>query len=130
MTQLMEEKNVHLSNFSRVERELGGGGQPWLEKMRKAAMAAFEQVGFPTTRDEEWRVTNVAPIARTPFKLAEAGDVSAAREAVGQYGFGQQAVVELVFVNGQYSPELSKAGKLPRGVAVTSLAAAVQSHSV
>jgi Fe-S cluster assembly protein SufD len=74
----------------------------------------------------------VTPIAKTPFRLAEAGDVRAAREAARQYGFGEQAVVELVFVNGQYSPELSKVGggKLPRGVTVTSLAAAVQSHSV
>jgi Fe-S cluster assembly protein SufD len=129
MTQLVQEKNVHLSNFTRVDKELGGGGQPWLEKMRRVGIAAFEEAGFPTMRDEEWRFTNVAPIARTPFRLAEP-DVQGAREAARQYGFGQQAVVEIVFVNGMHAPELSTVGKLPRGVTVTSLAAAVQSHSV
>src|SRR5688500_3659028 len=130
MTQLVEEKNVHLSNFSRVEKHLGGVGQPWLEKMRKAAMAAFEQVGFPTTRDEEWRFTNVTPIAKTPFKLAESADVSAAREAAANFGFGQQSAAEMVFVNGHYAPELSRLGKLSRGVTVTNLASAIQTHAV
>ena len=129
MTQLVEEKNVHLSNFSRVEKQLGGAGQPWLEKLRKVAIAAFEQVGFPTTRDEEWRYTNVAPIARTPFRLAEP-DVETARDAAGRYSFGRQAAAELVFVNGHYAPELSKVGKPSRGVTVTNLAGAMESHSV
>ncbi len=34
----------------------------------------FESLGFPTTRDEDWKYTNVAPIARQRFTLARAGD--------------------------------------------------------
>jgi Fe-S cluster assembly protein SufD len=41
-----------------------------LADLRKRAAARFEARGFPTTRDEEWRFTNVSPIARTPFPVA------------------------------------------------------------
>jgi Fe-S cluster assembly protein SufD len=41
-----------------------------LEEVRKRAAESFEATGFPTTRDEEWRFTNVAPIAKTRFPIA------------------------------------------------------------
>jgi Fe-S cluster assembly protein SufD len=41
-----------------------------LEEVRKRAGEHFDANGFPTTREEEWRFTNVAPIAKTPFPIA------------------------------------------------------------
>lgn len=38
-----------------------------LEEVRRRAAEHFEATGFPTTRDEEWRFTNVASIARSHF---------------------------------------------------------------
>jgi Fe-S cluster assembly protein SufD len=38
-----------------------------LQSLRDAAFARFAELGFPTTHNEEWRFTNVAPIARTAF---------------------------------------------------------------
>ena len=35
--------------------------------LKNAAFARFSELGFPTTKNEEWRFTNVAPIARTKF---------------------------------------------------------------
>ena len=42
----------------------------WLQSLRDRAFARFAELGFPTTHDEEWRFTNVAPIARTSFTPA------------------------------------------------------------
>jgi Fe-S cluster assembly protein SufD len=42
----------------------------WLKPFREAAFARFAERGFPTTRDEEWRFTNVAPIARRSWTPA------------------------------------------------------------
>jgi hypothetical protein len=39
------------------------GGPRWLQDLRDRAAARFTALGFPTVRDEEWRFTNVAPIA-------------------------------------------------------------------
>jgi Fe-S cluster assembly protein SufD len=41
-----------------------------LEEVRRRAAEIFETRGFPTTRDEEWRFTNVNPIAKNRFPLA------------------------------------------------------------
>jgi Fe-S cluster assembly protein SufD len=41
-----------------------------LEEVRKRAGEHFDANGFPTTRDEEWRFTSVAPIAKTQFPIA------------------------------------------------------------
>src|SRR5439155_24239767 len=62
-------------------------------------------------------------------KLAN-GDVSdEAAEKVHEYSFGRDAIIELVFVNGQYNEKLSKLGKLPRGVVTKSLAEALETES-
>ena len=46
------------------------GGRPWLRELRQAALARFLERGFPTTRDEDWRFTNVSVLQRTPFRPA------------------------------------------------------------
>ncbi len=41
-----------------------------LADIRQRAAEHFEARGFPTTREEEWRFTNVAPIAKAEFPIA------------------------------------------------------------
>ena len=60
----------------------GAAGAPtWLRELREHGIARFREVGFPSTRLEQWRFTNVEPIAETPFTLSralwEVGDVPA-----------------------------------------------------
>jgi Fe-S cluster assembly protein SufD len=134
MTQLAEEQNVHLSNFTRLEERFapgnGNGSRPaWLDGMRRGAMARFQQVGFPAGRDEHWRHTPFTPIIRTPFQLAGPDTGAAqAEEVASRASFGDEAAAELVFVNGVFAPNLSNLGRLPRGVQVMSLASALQTH--
>jgi Fe-S cluster assembly protein SufD len=40
---------------------------PWMQELRESAFQRFAELGFPNTHDEEWRFTNVAPIARAQF---------------------------------------------------------------
>src|SRR5664279_6548408 len=35
---------------------------------RKAGLALFAELGFPTLHDEDWRFTNVAPLTKLPFQ--------------------------------------------------------------
>ena len=42
----------------------GGSDDP---KIREEARRRFAELGFPTTHDEDWRFTSVAPISRTSF---------------------------------------------------------------
>jgi Fe-S cluster assembly protein SufD len=54
--------------------------EPWVQALREEAFERFSRVGFPTTRDEEWRFTNVAQIARANWRVA-AGSGAAIPEA-------------------------------------------------
>jgi len=64
--QMMKETDPYLAKFERFENE---AKQPsWLFPLRKAGIARFAELGFPTTRHEDWRFTNVAPIAKLPFR--------------------------------------------------------------
>ena len=43
----------------------------WLKSLREKAFAYFTENGFPTVENEEWKYTNVAPMAKESFLLAE-----------------------------------------------------------
>lgn len=129
MTQLMEAKLSEISNLTRLQKQDAAAADPsWLVELRRAGMNRFDKVGFPTTRLEEWRFTNVSPIAKTAFRLALPGDDRGAADVIAQYTFGTQATAELVFVNGHYRPELSKLGRLPKGVTLLNLAEAIKTE--
>ena len=99
----------------------------WLDQMRKSAMDRFAEVGFPTTKDEEWRHTNVAPLAKIPFKPGQPVELHG--DDIAAFAFGHDASIELVFVNGHFAPNLSVTRSLPRGVRVTSLASALETDA-
>ncbi|MGB8129244.1 MAG: Fe-S cluster assembly protein SufD [Candidatus Angelobacter sp.] len=98
----------------------------WLQSLRQEAFARFSETGFPTTHDEDWRFTNVAAVANTPFELAGLETIS--REQLEAFGASQFAC-QLVFVNGLFSQELSTMASLPKGVTVGSLAEQVKNDS-
>jgi Fe-S cluster assembly protein SufD len=49
-----------------------------IDRIREEARQRFGDLGFPTTHDEDWRFTSVAPIARTQFEPCGAGPQPAA----------------------------------------------------
>lgn len=123
-------RDRYLASFARFEEGLNGQRDTPAHSLRRAAIERFAAVGFPTTRDEEWRFTNVAPIARTPFQPAPRLDPDAVlRAEVDRWAaglLGETAGALLVFVNGFHSPALSSVGPLPAGVRVGSLSEALQ----
>src|SRR5437868_5779106 len=79
-------------------------GPAWLRMIRHSAMDRFAELGFPTTHDEEWRFTNVAPLTSVPFVRApELDDSARAADLIRELPAAEH---RLVFINGRYSPEL------------------------
>jgi Fe-S cluster assembly protein SufD len=97
----------------------------WLDGLRRRAADRFAAVGFPTSRDEEWRFTPVAPIAKTAWREAPAS-ASVTLDQLGPHLFGHPEWTRLVFVNGFYRQELSSVPPAARGVRVGSLAQALR----
>ncbi len=121
---VLEERNLYLSDFERLEPKRRRSDPSWLTPIRQAAIARFGEMGFPTLDDEEWRFTNVAPIARTRFALpdGERGDVTLRR--LESFLYCDAECPRLVFVNGRYRPELSSPEAA--GVRLSSLADALR----
>jgi len=109
-----------LKKFERFEKTAQQTG--WVFPLRKAGLARFAELGFPKLKDEDWRFTNVEPIANLPFRpVFEPADAGVTREWVAQSTFGKIPATRLVFVNGHYAAELSTATPLAGGVKVESL---------
>jgi Fe-S cluster assembly protein SufD len=121
----MQEKDSYRERFAEFESRVAGRDWAWFQPVRRAAMARFADLGFPTTRDEDWRFTSVAPIAQTAFALSADGGVEPTRRDLKRFTFPGLACTQLVFVNGQYSPRLSSLRPLPAGVVVSDLAGAL-----
>jgi len=91
---------------------------------REAAFRRFLAAGFPTTRQEEWRHTNIQPIARTEFALPSVFEFD--RTAAEPFLFAGDLPHRVVLVNGRWSPALSSLAALPAGVTVRSFRDAVE----
>ena len=94
---------------------------------REDAWRRFLALGFPTTREEEWRFTNVAPIAEGGFSpsVADSPHVD-----VAPFRLPGGSAAELVYVNGRYAPALSRLGTLPSGAQVESLAYSIATRGM
>ncbi|MBI2357696.1 MAG: Fe-S cluster assembly protein SufD [Deltaproteobacteria bacterium] len=106
MNQAVAEKDHYLSVFDRSEQ--GGAGPPWVRPLRHEAISRFAVLGFPTTKDEEWKYTSVSPILQFPFRPAPPpSEEGAAIAAVERATAIDLPPDRLVFVNGHYAPKLS-----------------------
>ena len=123
----MDQRQQYLSGFAALEQRLAKQRASSLSGIRRAAIDRFAEIGFPTTRLEEWRFTNVAPIAQTAFVQAPDGAARAftLSEGPGRNVSREAEDSQLVFINGRYSPALSRASRMPGGAVVGSLAAAL-----
>ena len=128
LTTSTQDLGIHLQNFTDFQRRAAGRNVPWLRKLREDAFARFAEVGFPTTRDEDWRFTNITPIVRTQFRLPGTALVQLPPAELKSWNI-EGSAARLVFVNGRYAPELSRIDALPKGVAVSSLREQIEGNS-
>jgi len=102
-------------------------GISWLNQRRSQALERANALTVPTTRDEEWRFTDISPLTKVNFRPA----ANAPRLAMADIsGFViPEAPARLVFVDGLLAPDLSDHSGLPSGVVVSNLAAALGVHA-
>jgi Fe-S cluster assembly protein SufD len=110
----MAEDNAYLAAYPAA---LPGSDLPWLQQVRSAGLQAFAEHGFPNTREEEWRYTNLAALNKTLFAPAEHQTV----DAEWLKAWRLEDAWSVVLVNGRFSADLSDLAGLPEAVTVTSL---------
>jgi Fe-S cluster assembly protein SufD len=126
MSQATKEKSFYEAAFGEFSARARRDEQPWVTRLRERAFERFEEQGFPTTDEEDWKYTNVAPIARAKFQLASngAGGASSA-ETIEGFVAAESRRSRLVFVNGVLRAELSSLEAVAAGVVVSDLSAAL-----
>src|SRR5262245_24033772 len=117
-------QDLFINEAERLAGERRATDAAWLTAAREQAVQRFRELGLPTTRDEEWRFTSVAPIAETRFAVPVNGASSVHRADVQPFQWDGDRAATLVFVNGRYHAAASDIGGLPAGVRTECLAAA------
>jgi Fe-S cluster assembly protein SufD len=104
-TETIDLKTKLLADFQIRESLMNGEAGSAFHQKKRAAINRFEELGFPTTRDEEWKYSSVKDLtseayhfnAQSSLQLADLQDLK----------IPEQVANILYFVNGHYKPELS-----------------------
>jgi Fe-S cluster assembly protein SufD len=115
VTELVKSENHYPTAFRSV-RELSPT-VPWLELVRSGAIDRFEQLGFPTVRDEDWKYTNLASLAKESFQPA-VSPVEFSDTNIGRFAYPETRNAHLVVVNGFLREDLSTRDGLEAAVAI------------
>src|SRR5262249_42044618 len=97
MTQFAHAPDRYPGELERADAASAGGAPAWLKRTREDASCRFQSLGFPTTDDEEWRFTSVAPIAEARFVLATDGRAALGSADLAPFRLTDLASAELVF---------------------------------
>lgn len=112
----------YLAEHAAYASLLPGYGVPWLDELRGQAIARFAELGLPSPREEQWKYTRVTPIERRAFRPLGEFCIGLDQDDIAPYLFEDLDGHTLVFVNGQYAPQLSRPGVAENRLRVASLA--------
>lgn len=123
-----ERETIYSRDF---RRSLDDANQPdWLKLMRENAFEFFTENGFPTVENEDWKYTNIAPMAKESFLLAElsetvaeetsaqeleivtADDSPTINRRASDFVFDESRRSVLIFANGVFQKGESDLGEL------------------
>lgn len=121
------EKSNYAGMFAAHSARLAGGAASWLRLMRESAMERFEQLGFPTTFEEDWKYTSLAEISRQHFEAGfDSESIRLDAQQLEPFSYAEARGSQLVFVNGAYNRDLSALEALPQGVIAENLSDALK----
>jgi Fe-S cluster assembly protein SufD len=112
----------YLDAFKKFENRLNGQTSSKIHRLRKEALNSFHDLGYPTTRHEEWKYTNVSPLIDYNFEISkpyEPGTIKS--EKLNKFQFAGLEDRSLVFVNGHFAVELSDTSGITEQIKVLSL---------
>jgi Fe-S cluster assembly protein SufD len=117
--------NSYLESLLAGQPQLPASPLAWLNRLRADAVDRVGALTVPTTRDEEWRFTDISPLTKLSFQPVRTA--SRLQAADVERFFLEETTTRLVFVDGVYAPQLASAAN-EHGVVVMNLAAAVSAH--
>ena len=104
MTETLDRTENILSRYAAMGESSVRGLQGPIRDLKEQALQQFLKEGFPTTRQEDWRFTNTAALARAEFLAPEPSRRLSESELSP---FLLDRTDHFVFINGSFSRELS-----------------------
>ncbi len=94
-----------------------------LQELRDRTSSIINLATLPTTRDEEWRFTDLSALRQVTFSENTSPQIDISSSILPEATNSR-----LVFVNGVYNPQLSAVTDLPDGITVSNLAGLPITH--
>lgn len=119
MTKPVKEKENYFSAYKPFAEIRKDKDPAWIVELRDRAAQSFESLNFPTTRDEEWKYTNVAQLLKVPYRTVfdlDTKNINA--QTIEPFIFEESRNSRLVFINGLYCEQLSELGQLTGKISV------------
>ncbi|MBC8029162.1 MAG: Fe-S cluster assembly protein SufD [Pyrinomonadaceae bacterium] len=129
VTEITTRNNSYREAYQVLQERTAPSGASWLQRLRANAFERFEELGFPSVRDEEWKYTNVAAIAKADFQkgvYAESSSRGSGAKELASFGSPETEASQLIFVNGKLRSDLSSVSGLPAEVVALDLSQAIQ----
>ena len=103
----MNLKEKLISSFLAFESNLGTNTETDFHDIRSKAFQHFEQNGFPTRKDEEWKYTSLKSLLNHDYSLFPKTETAIEFKDVKKYFLNEIESYRIVFIDGVYSSFLS-----------------------
>jgi Fe-S cluster assembly protein SufD len=104
-TETIDLKTKLLTDFHARESLLNGEAGSAFHQKKRAAIGRFEELGFPTPKNEEWKYSNVKDLISESYHFNAESSLTLAD--LQDLNIPDQLANILYFINGHYSEELS-----------------------
>jgi Fe-S cluster assembly protein SufD len=127
ITEVKQKENLYQDAFQTLQDTHEVESSSWLHPLRENAMERFLELGFPSVKEEEWKYTNVAAIARADFQPAVSlAPASQSDVELKQLGSVPEArTSQLVFIDGVLRKNLSSLDALGEQVVAIDIREAI-----
>lgn len=115
----------YLQGLLAGQPKVAASKQAWLNKLRSSAVEAVSELTIPTTREEEWRFTDLSMLTKISLQPAH-GEIKLSAAEIKRFHI-KEAGNCLVFVDGVYAPALSSISA--KGIVVCNLASELAKNS-
>jgi Fe-S cluster assembly protein SufD len=125
MSVVAQSSSGYLQSLLAGQPKVAASKQAWLNKLRSSAVETVSELTIPTTRDEEWRFTDLAMLTKVSLQPAH-GEIKLSAAQIKRFHI-KEATSLLVFLDGAYAPALSNIAA--RGIVVSNLASELATNS-
>lgn len=119
-------KEYYISEFRKSEQSMNGEAASAIHQLRRQAIARFDEIGFPTIKNEDWKYTNVKKVFDLEFTAGtSAGVTKKEADALHIKGLNENIIV---LVNGVFSEKLSFIKKQNSGIIIENLSSVLKNN--